>query len=98
MEIYEKKICGILNVTGSESCNKFEFAQKITDVFDFDKNLINKISIDELEFDAERGKKLGLNTKKAQSLLDTKLLNVKEGLKEMKKLRDEGYAKKLKGK
>lgn len=96
-EIYEKKICGLLNVSGSESCSKLEFAETIADVFNLDKSLIRKTSIDKADLIAKRGKNLSLNTKKAQSLLKTRLFNVKEGLLEMKKLKDEGYVKELKG-
>lgn len=96
-EIYEKKIKGILNVTGSESCTKLEFAQTVADVFNLNKSLVRQISIDELSLPAKRGKNLSLNIKKAQSLLATKLLNVKDGLQEMKRLKDKGYVKKLRG-
>lgn len=98
LETYKNKICGILNVSGSEKCSKFEFAEKIADVFSLDKSLISKTSINELGLTAKRGKNLSLNIKKAQSLLDTKLLDVEEGLQEMKKLKDEGYVKELKEK
>lgn len=97
-EIYQRKIQDMLNVSGSEGCSKLEFAEKIADVFKLNKNLIRPISIDDLELTAKRGENLSLNTKKARSLLETKLLNVEEGLREMKRLREEGYVKELKGK
>jgi dTDP-4-dehydrorhamnose reductase len=95
-EIYEKKIQGILNVAGLESCSKFEFAKKIANVFQLNKNLIKPVSIDTVDLIAIRGKNLSLNTKKIQSLLKTPLYNVEEGLCEMKKLRDIGYLSELK--
>ena len=97
-EIIEENIRGIINVTGIESCNKYEFAQNVANVFNLDNKLIGKISIDDLNLPAKRGKNLSLNTTKAQSILKTKLFNVKEGLIEMKKLKDFGYVKDLKGK
>jgi len=97
-EIYKKKITGILNVAGSKSCSKYEFAQLIADVFSFDKELIKKTSIDEIGLLAKRAKNLSLNVSKAQKTLDTKLLDTKQGLKEMKRLKDKGYVKELKNK
>ena len=95
-EIYEKKITGILHTAGSEKCSKYDFANYISEVFNFDTNLIKKTSIETLNLQAKRGKNLGLNTKKAQKILDTKLLNAKQGLEEMKALKEESYVKKLK--
>ena len=95
--IYDNKIQGILNVSGSQSCSKFEFARNIADIFHFNKNLIKPVNIDEIKLIARRGKNLSLNTQKAQSLLETKLFNVKEGLHEMKRLREIGYVNELKG-
>ena len=88
-EIYKKRINGILHVSGSESCTKYEFAKTVANVFDLDKNLIFPISVDDIHLKAKRGKNISLDTKKAQSLLDTKLFNVADGLKEMKRLKEE---------
>lgn len=88
-EIYKKRINGILHVSGSESCTKYEFAKNVANVFDLDKNLIFPISVDDIHLKAKRGKNISLDTKKAQSLLDTKLFNVADGLKEMKRLKEE---------
>lgn len=98
LEIFESNICDTLHISGSESCSKFEFAETIADIFHLERSLINKISVDEIELPAKRGKNLSLNIEKAQSLLNTKLLNVKDGLREMKKLKDDGYIKELKDK
>jgi len=95
-EIYKENIQGLLHVFGCESCTKFDFANTIADVFGYDKNLINKSSVDDLKLTAKRGKNLSMNTEKAQSLLKTKLLNVRDGLMEMKELKENGYVKELK--
>jgi dTDP-4-dehydrorhamnose reductase len=96
IELYNKKYNGILHIAGSEKCTKFEFAKKIAEIFKLDNKLINSISIDKIELNAKRGKKLNLNVNKANKVLKTKLLNIKEGLKEFKKLRSKGYINKLK--
>jgi dTDP-4-dehydrorhamnose reductase len=95
-EIYEENIQGVLHVTGSECIKKYDYAKILADIYNFDQNLVQKISVDDIDLPAKRGKKLCLNTKKAQSLLETKLLNVKQGLEEMKKLKENGFVTKLK--
>ena len=95
-EIYEKKITGILHLTGSESCSKYHFAKLISEIFNFNNESVKKISISELNLPAKRGKNLSLNTFRAQNILNTKLLNARQGLEKMKELKQQGYVKKLK--
>jgi dTDP-4-dehydrorhamnose reductase len=96
-EIYEKNITGIVHLAGSESCSKYHFAKLISEIFDFNTDLVKKISISELNLPAKRGKNLSLNTFNAQNILDTKLLNVRQGLEKMNEIKQQGYVKKLKG-
>lgn len=95
-EICEKKIPGILHVAGSENCSKFEFANKLAEVFQLDEKLIKPVSIDSARLIAKRGKNLSLNTKKIQSIVNNRLYTIDEGLREMKKLRDIEYVRELK--
>jgi len=99
LELYNLKFNGILNVAGTEICSKLEFAKKIAEIFNLNQHLIEPINSDKLKFKAKRAKNMGLNTKKAQSILKmTKLLNVKDGLQKFKKLQTEGYLNELKKK
>lgn len=84
LEIYNSRIQGILNVAGSQTCTKLEFAYKIAEIFELDKNLIVPSTSEKFPFKAKRGKNMGLNTKKASYLLKTKLLNLNKGLEEFK--------------
>lgn len=96
LELYELKYKGIINVAGSESCSKLEFAYKIAETFNLDKKKIVPIMSDNINFKAKRSKKATLNVEKAKRLLDTKLLNIKEGLERFKELRDNGYRELIK--
>ena len=96
LEVYEKGYNGILNVVGSESCSKLDFAKKIARVFNLDKELIYPTNSDDVHFKAKRAKKITLNIDKAKNRLQTPLLNVEEGLKEFKKLRESGFVDELK--
>lgn len=95
-KLQEKKYEGIIHIAGSEICSKLDFAYRIAEVFDFDKNPIKPVSIHELGLKALRGKNTSLNVSKAEKILKEHLPKVKEGLKKMKKLREEGYVEELK--
>jgi len=95
-KLYEVKYKGIIHIAGSESCSKLDFAYKIVEVFGLDKSLIKPISISELKLKAPRPMNMSLSTSRAEEILKERLPGVKEGLMEMKRLREEGYVEKLK--
>jgi len=95
-KLQEKNYEGIIHVGGSETCSKLDFANMIAEVFDLDKSLIKPVSIHELGLKAPRGKNTSLNVSKAEKILKEHLSKVKEGLRKMKKLREEGYVEELK--
>ena len=84
INLFEKKYNGIIHIAGSEIASKFDFAKKVAKVFNFDETLIVKDSSESINFKAKRGKDLGLNVELAQSILDTDLFGVEEGLQEFK--------------
>jgi len=94
-KLQEIRYEGVIHVAGSEYCSKLDFAYKIAEVFDVNGDLIKPISIQELGLKAPRGKDMSLNVSKAERILKEDLPGVEEGLKEMKRLRDEGYVKEL---
>lgn len=96
IEVYRNKITGLINIAGSESCSKYHFAKKVASVFKEEESLIKSSSSDDFSFKAKRAKNMSLNTDKARNLLKTKLLNVEDGLKEFKSLRENGFLEKLK--
>jgi len=96
LELYEKRYRGIIHVTGSESISKLSFAKKIARVFGLRDDLVSSISHKDLNFKAARQENLSLDVSKAQNILETRLLNVEEGLEEFKTLRDNGFVERLK--
>ena len=76
----QKDLSGVYNCGASDTCSKYEFAQKIADWFELDKTLINPISIDEFNFRAKRGKQLTLNVNKLQKALGYKLPGIDQCL------------------
>ena len=96
LEVIKGKYHGILHIAGSEHISKFEYARQIAHVFGLDADLVWPASIESFKLLAPRGLNISLNVKKAQGLLKTPLLNVVDGLKRFKSLRDEGYLNELK--
>ncbi len=96
-EIYERDLKGILHVAGAERCSKFQFGEKIAEIFNLDKKLIKPISINDFtKFRAARPKDVSLDVDKAKKELRLKLLDVGGGIAQMKKLLDKGHVRRLK--
>ena len=78
--VIQSQLSGIYNCGGADSCSKYDFAMKIADRFDLDKELIIPISIDDFQFKAKRGKDLSLNVGKLQNALDYKLPTIDQSI------------------
>ena len=72
----QNNLSGIFNCGASNSCSKYEFSDKLAEIFGFDKSLIKSISIDEYDFKAKRGKNLSLNVEKIQQALNYRLPSI----------------------
>lgn len=62
------KLNGIINISG-ERLSRYEFALKIADKFNFNKNLINKIDYNSIKLKAKRPYDSSLNNEKAKDIL-----------------------------
>jgi dTDP-4-dehydrorhamnose reductase len=80
LEMVRKNISGVYHVAGSEYLSRYDFAIKVADKFNFDKNNIFPAKTELLQQKAKRPYKGGLRIDKAQSILETKLLDVNQGL------------------
>ncbi len=80
LRIVERNKTGIYNVCGSEYISRFDFAVKLADIFEFDRNLIIPIKTKELQQAAERPMNSSFILLKAQTELGIKPLNAAEGL------------------
>jgi len=95
-EMIKKEKVGLFHIASDERISKFDFACKVAKVFNLEKNLIKPIKTKDLNLKAERPLDVSLNVTKAKIELDVKLLNIKEGLTKLKKLKEEGYIKNFK--
>ena len=62
IKLIELEIKGVLNVASDSKLSKYDFLLEIAEVFGFDKKLIKKKSIKEIDFTAKRPENTTLNT------------------------------------
>ena len=90
LEATERNSAGILNLAGTEYLSRYDFAVKIVQQFDLNRNLIKPVTTPELEQKAARPLRGGLKIDKAQKILSTPFFSVTEGLEFLKKkIRDD---------
>jgi dTDP-4-dehydrorhamnose reductase len=80
LEMVERNLSGIFHIGGAEYLSRYDFALKAAKKFGFKNEDISPIRTSTLKQKAKRPLRGGLIVEKAQSLLETKLLNVEEGL------------------
>jgi dTDP-4-dehydrorhamnose reductase len=80
VEMYRKGLSGIYHVGGRERCSKYAFGQKLAEAFGLSKKCIQPRSITEAGFRAPRPKDLSLDIAKVSRVINTRLLNVEEGI------------------
>ncbi|SMH72294.1 SDR family oxidoreductase [Candidatus Nitrosotalea okcheonensis] len=84
IEICEKQITGICHVAGTTRLTRFEFANQISDIFELNKELIEPISMTEMNWKTNRGMDCSLSVELVKKILKTKPMSTLEGLKNMK--------------
>jgi len=80
LEMVRKNVSGTYHLAGSEYLSRYDFAIKVADKFNFDKDNILPAKTDLLQQKAKRPYKGGLKIDKAKSILETELLNVDQSL------------------
>lgn len=93
LEVCQKNLSGTFHIAGSEKCSKLVFAEEIARIFKLNRDYIRSVNMSEINLNAPRPRDSSLNITKMEKVLNTKLLNVKEGLAWMKKLQENGYLK-----
>lgn len=89
VEMYDGNVSGVYHVGGSERCSKYIFGREIAQAFGLDVNLIKPSSIVTAGLRAPRPKDISLDSTKVSRVINTRLLNVKEGIA---LLRDSAYS------
>ena len=71
---------GILHLSGNEIISKYEFALKIANTFNLNRNLINKGSLNDIDLIASRPLNTSLSNEKANKLLKTQISSINNSL------------------
>ena len=79
----EKNVSGIYNLAGSSCVTRMDFALAIAKKFNFDRNLIEPVSVKSSNLIAERPRNSCLNKIKAEKDLDIKFRSIEEGINEV---------------
>lgn len=65
IKLIEKKAIGVYHGAGTEFMDRYDYVNKIADVFKLDKDLIQRVKLENLKLKAKRPKKGGLRIDKA---------------------------------
>jgi dTDP-4-dehydrorhamnose reductase len=93
----ENDISGLYHCTSKDSISKFDFGIKMASVFNLSISNIKKISVDSMNFKANRPKNMALNSKKLSSILGYVLPTSTDAIKLMKDQYDNGWLSRIKG-
>jgi len=83
-ELISQKAKGVFNAAGSELIDRYNFALKVCEVFDLDKELIIPVSTKQSSQTAKRPLRAGLKTEKLKQVVATNIMGVVEGLEKLK--------------
>ncbi len=76
------------HIAGSERISRYEFAMETAEVFGLDRSLVTPVRMEDLKFlVARRPRDSFLSVDKAKHELKVSLLNIREGLQEMRRTR-----------
>ena len=75
---------GTLHLAGPDLVDRFTFAQQAAEVFSLDAGLLRPVSTGDLNQAAPRPLRAGMNSAKAEALLNRKLIGIADGLARMK--------------
>ncbi|MCX8176610.1 MAG: sugar nucleotide-binding protein, partial [Candidatus Bathyarchaeota archaeon] len=70
LEILEKRLTGVFHVVG-ERMSRYEFALKLAEVLNFNKDLIEAVEMKDMNWIAKRPRDSSLNAEKTRKLLKT---------------------------
>jgi len=88
LKIVEMGATGVYHIAGSERISRYDFARKTAEVFGLDRSLVTPMKMEDLKvWVAKRPRDSSLSVDKAKHELNVSLLDVREGLQEMRRTR-----------
>lgn len=79
LELMRKNFNGVINVASKEKLSKYDFLIRLAEVFNIEKELINKQSLGSTNFKAKRPKDTTLNIKKLSDIINYEI-GIDEGI------------------
>ncbi len=95
LALVERGGAGVFHVAGRDRLTKYDFAIKLAEIFEYPKDKISAISVEDFTFNAPRPKDMSLACEKAEEFLGTQMPSVEEGLKRLRDLASQGYPAEL---
>ncbi len=80
LECCEKRLTGVYHMAGATRTSRFDFAVKLAEAFNLNRDLIKKAEMSEMDWSAKRPTDSSLNVSKIYSTLTTKPKNLNEAL------------------
>lgn len=80
IKLIEKKANGVYHGAGGEFIDRYNYVNKIADIFELDKGLIQKVKLKDLKLEAKRPRKGGLRAHKIKKENIAKLYDCNTGL------------------
>ncbi len=84
IKLIEKNANGIYHGAGAEFINRYDYVNKIADIFELNKALIQRVKLKDLKLKAKRPKKGGLKIDKIRKVIDIDLCDLDYYLKLLK--------------
>lgn len=84
LDLSEKEVSGIWNVSGPDCLNRPECGRKIAEVFKLDASLISPVPMASVNLPAKRPRRTCLDVSKVERLLKRKTLSFEDGINAMK--------------
>jgi len=97
IELIVRRATGIFHIAGGERLSKYAFALQMAEVFNYPRNAVRAISVEDFPFRAKRPKDMSLGSGKIKQYMKTHTPVVKDGLNRLSKLESEGYRATLEG-
>ena len=89
-ELIESDKIGIYHVAGTDLMNRYTFAKNVAEIFELDENLLIPVTTNQLGQIAKRPLNAGMRVDKVKKDVSIRVMNVREGLEEMKNSKTDG--------
>jgi len=87
LRIARKDAAGVYHIAGSERISRYDFAMKVAEIFGLNRSLITPVKMKDLKaWVAKRPRDSSLSVHKARHELKVSLLDIREGLRQMRVL------------